>query len=230
MRSKFLWFLAANLIVSAGVVGADVTDALAINLVTNGSFEVGTSQQSDPQAFAVSVGTALIPGWQVTQSEIHLSTSSWISFGTSFGDKNNTYYSIDLDGNTGAIGGISQVVDTEIGRIYSLVFFMGGNYYAYPELERQMEVFWGNKSLGVFTHRLSTNDTPTSFNWDLHEIEVVGTGRDELRFTSLSAVNAGWGATVDLVSVQPAAVPEPTTILGILSAVGFGYVLKQRKS
>ena len=82
---------------------------------------------------------------------------------------------------------------------------------------------------GIFTHELGAGETKSNFTWNPYTIQVVGTGSNELKFVSLSGANAGWGATVDLVSLEAASVPEPGTIFGIFAVLGFGALLKKKR-
>ena len=221
--------LLSLLILSSGasviVAGIGTAKASAMNLVTNGSFEAGGSQN-----LLVGVGSNAISDWEVTQDNVQQHTRFWNSLGSSPTDISNTFNSIDLDGDIGSAGAIAQTIDTVSGEVYHLSFHMGGNYFNFANLERQMEVFWGTQSLGIFTHELSAGETRGNFNWDPYKIQVVGTGSDQLKFVSLSGANAGWGAAVDLVSVEAVPVPEPGTVVGTVAALVLGALFKRQRS
>ncbi len=203
--------------------------AQAINLVTNGSFEANEANR----VTTTYSGQNKIQGWEVTKNSVDLVDTLWNSFGSDSTEFGNNFNSVDLNGWTQ--GSISQTVNTVFAQSYNLSFYMGGNYFYFPNLDMQMEVFWGDQSLGIFTHQLGASETWKNFNWDLHEIEVIGTGSDELRFVSLSHDGTATGPLVDLVSVEEKSVetqdvPEPFGVLGTLCAVGFGFVVNRRNS
>ncbi|HBL11719.1 MAG TPA: hypothetical protein DD379_09965, partial [Cyanobacteria bacterium UBA11162] len=137
--------------------------------------------------------------------------------------------SIDLDGGFDDVGAISQVINTVVGQAYKLSFAMAGNYYDFPDIPRQMEVFWGAQSLGIFTHTF--NGSQTNVDWNAYAFNVIGTGSDELKFVSLSGANAGFGPVIDDISVEVADVPEPGSLLGLMAiaTLGGGSLLKRKQ-
>lgn len=205
--------------------GIGSLEASAANLVTNGSFEDG-----GPQNLYVNVGSNAINGWTVTQAPVNLHSEFWNSLGSDISDQSYSYNSVDLDGGLSDVGAISQVINTVVGQAYKLSFAMAGNYYELPNIPRQMEVFWGAQSLGIFTHTF--NGSETNLDWNPYEFEVIGTGSDELKFVSLSGANTAYGAVVDDISVEVAeTVPEPGSLLGLITiaSLGGGSLLKRKQ-
>jgi hypothetical protein len=208
--------------------GISQLKANATNLVTNSSFEAGNIPTF---GYFVPAGSNLIPNWSVTQGNVNLHNSYWNSLGTGIADQSFGYNSVDLQGNGGALGAIAQVINTVAGQKYNLSFALAGNYYAFTGLDRVVEVFWSGQSLGTFTHKF--NGSRTNLDWDLYNLEVTGTGSDQLKFVSLGSVT-GYGAVIDNVSVEAiktTTVPEPTALIGLIAigAIGTGAVLKQKQ-
>ncbi len=205
--------------------GIGSLEANAANLVTNGSFEEGGRKD-----LFVEVGSDEIPGWTISQARINIHSGFWNALGSDISDQSYDYNSIDLDGGFGDVGAISQVINTVVGQAYNLSFAMAGNYYEFENIPRQMEVFWGAQSLGIFTHTF--NGSETNVDWELYEVNVIGTGSDELKFVSLSGANAAFGPVVDDISVEVAqSVPEPGSLLGLMAiaTLGGGSLLKRKQ-
>lgn len=225
MLNTFKQFAFAVTGASILTFGIGSLEASAANLVTNGSFEDGGSQN-----ILVGVGSNKINGWAINQGNVNLHSGYWNALGSAISDQSYSYNSVDLDGSGGEVGAFSQVINTVVGQAYKLSFAMAGNYYDFQDIARRMEVFWGAKSLGIFTHTF--NGSQTNVDWNPYEIEVIGSGSDELKFVSLSGINAGYGAVVDDVSVEVSeSVPEPSSLVGLIAiaTLGGGSLLKRKQ-
>lgn len=103
---------------------------------------------------------------------------------------------------------------------------MSGNFEGQPWL-KHMRVSAGDFSQ-VYTYDVRANNTSRrNMQWVQHKFEFAATNTwTTLQFASETSV-AGWGATIDDVSVQ--VVPEPTSV-AILGLSTLALVLRQRRS
>jgi choice-of-anchor C domain-containing protein len=136
----------------------------SVNLITNGSFEIGPDP--DPDSYLpLDPGSTAITGWIVTRDQIDYVTG-WVD---ADGDR-----SLDLNGSPG-VGGIAQTFNTAAGQQYLVSFALAGNTFSGTPIRQlgvsaagQSEVFsfdttgfsddnmgWVNKTW-VFTATAST--------------------------------------------------------------------------
>ena len=101
-----------------------------------------------------------------------------------------------LDLNGGGRGVLSQELETEVGRRYTLRFALTPNPEGGPET-RGVRVLWNDTSLGTVTVDRRNGHA----HWSHLEYEVNGTGRDRLRFESQT--DGSQGAFLDSVTVKP---------------------------
>ena len=197
----------------------------AANLIQNGSFETATVTPSNPPGFlTLNVGSTAITGWTVTQGTIdYVDTANWQA-----ADGNR---SLDLDGTFNSAGGIQQTFNTIIGSLYRVIFDMAGNPTLEPPVKNMRVSAAGTSSDFSFdvTGKSGTNMGWVSKSWDFTATSTTTT----LEFISLTGTGAGPAldnVSVVEVSSQPSSIPEPSSILGILSlgVLGIGSALKRQ--
>ena len=179
----------------------------ALNLVTNGSFEVGTA----PGVYAtVGTGDSNITGWSVSNGTVDYIGSYWTAADGS--------RSIDLAGNS--YGTLSQAIHLVANQAYSLTFFLSANPDN-SEFPRTVQV--GIDGL-IQDFNFTGSPNLSNMGWQQQTLNFVAgsTGSTLLSFTALNA-GTFYGPALDNVSLS--AVPEPSTwammLLG-LSMIGFG--------
>jgi choice-of-anchor C domain-containing protein len=193
--------------------------AVSANLVSNGGFESPGTFSGGFQPFAV------LTGWSIDSGSIDLINTYW--------QQGSGSYSIDLAGN--APGTISQILTTTSAAKYDLSFKMAGNPEGAPTI-KQVEVFWGGVSQGIFTFD-TTGKSVSSMGWVTKGITgLVAPGAStQLKFVDVSSTDF-YGAALDDIVVEPqqstTPVPEfPTVALPAALIVGLiGAVLFIQKS
>ncbi|HSY06797.1 MAG TPA: DUF642 domain-containing protein [Steroidobacteraceae bacterium] len=210
-------------------VGAVASAHASTNLLTNGSFELGTftNQGQDTETFTA--GSTVMTGWTTTGNFV-----SWIGATNPFSlSAQDGSYFLDLTGyHAGApFGGVTQTIATTPGKQYDLSFYLG-SYTA----------VWGGPPVSITaaaggTSELFTNGSATSSStWTLENLPFTAAGTS----TTISLLGeAGFNYIgLDNVAVQcvntagcattgggGTAVPEPA-VFGLMSlglaAVGLG--------
>ena len=206
MTTKFLAVGAA-----LAVVGFAAAGAQAANLVTNGSFELGSNDAAPGGYTTVGVGSPDIAGWTVGSG-----TVDWIN---GYWQASDGTHSIDLNGNS--VGDISQAISTIAGQKYTLTFDLSGN----PDIRsdtRTVAVSAGGAPVN-FSYTFTTPpNSRSNMNWTPESLTFTALGASTLiDFQSTSTGNCCWGAALDHVSVI--AVPEPATwtlLIGGLGVIG----------
>ncbi|MFM2380208.1 MAG: hypothetical protein RLZZ143_2789 [Cyanobacteriota bacterium] len=213
--------LQLSVVSSVFAVGAlIVTPVQAANLIQNGSFETATV---NPGSFLQldAVSTA-ITGWTVSSGAIDYVGTALTA---SDGDR-----SIDLQGTSA--GTIEQTFNTIIGKTYRVGFDLAGNPAGDPTIKRMRISAAGSSANFSFdiTGKSTTNMGWVSESWDFTATDTTTT----LSFSALD--NTNFGPALDNVSVTPlsdptpTSVPEPSSILGLLSlgVLGIGSALKRQ--
>ena len=189
--------------------------AIAANLIQNGSFEMGT----DPGSFLnISAGSTDINNWVVTADVDYIGTAWQASDGQR---------SIDLNG-TGQ-GEIAQTFNTNIGQTYTVTFDLAGNSNGSPNF-KEMRIQAAGQSAN-FTFDATETDN-NNMGWTPQSWEFTANGaQTTLSFSGLNATGAG--PVIDNVAIivyDEVIVPEPVTILGSLTLLGFGTLMKRQKA
>jgi Protein of unknown function (DUF642)/PEP-CTERM motif len=195
------------------------------NLLINGSFESGAFVNQGNDTMSLNAGSTVITGWTVVTD-----TTAWIGPSNPFGlHANDGSFFLDLTNyETGApFAGLSQVVATIPGAVYSLSFDLGSS------------TFWGRPD------SITASAAGTSINF---AAPLTGTNNDwqheTMSFTAVGATTTVTlqgatgiqyigldNASVDLVSLPVTAVPEPDTWGLLLGGVGaVGLVVRRRTS
>jgi choice-of-anchor C domain-containing protein len=188
-----------------------VTPASAVSLITNGSFEDGTTY---PGEIGLNGGSTAITGWTVIGG---FQAIDWVGIGWQAQDGNR---SLDLNGRS--VGGIEQLIPTVGGQQYNLTFYLSGNY-AFPDT-KTLTVSAGATS-GNYSYTVTLANSPDSMLWQQEWLVFPATGSSTLiRFASTTN-NCCYGPALDNVSVNatplPAALPLFATGLGALGLLGW---------
>jgi choice-of-anchor C domain-containing protein len=161
------------------------------NLLVNGSFELACV---NPGAFwyQLNPGSTCITGWTIVQSNVHYVGPYW---STVDGTR-----SLDLDGTTGAAGGIQQTFGTVPGVRYLVTFWMAGNAENYPIIKPMRVLADGQFQDFAFD---STGRGPRNMGWTQHTWSFLADdGIATLSFLSLTTYS-GWGPALDHVTAVP---------------------------
>ena len=185
------------------------------NLLTNGSFEAGAFVNQGSATMSLGAGSTVISGWTVVTD-----TVAWIGVGNPFGlSANDGSFFLDLTNyQAGApFAGLSQVIETTPGAVYSLSFDLGSS------------TFWGRPS-AITASAAGTSATFTSLltgtnnDWQHVSMDFAATSSST---TILLQGVTGFNyigldnASVDLVSTP--AIPEPgawALLLAGIAALG----------
>ena len=196
-----------------------VTPVQATNLIQNGSFETATvNPGTDTLLNAVST---VITGWTVSQGSIDYIGTVW--------QASNGVRSLDLSG--GNAGRIQQTFNTTVGGTYRVTFDLAGNPTGNPTI-KEMRVSAGGNSAD-FSFDI-TGKSLSNMGWVSNSWDFTATGTT----TTLSFLNladTAYGPALDNVSVialssPPPSIPEPSSVLGLLSlgVLGIGSALKRQ--
>ena len=210
--------------VAVGMIMIGASGVASANLITNGSFELGSFTDPDgDSAMSLSVGSTAITGWTVVNGEI-----AWEKVPNPWGvSASDGIYYLDLTGfhDSSPYGGVYQNISTIVGSFYTLSFDMGiderwpGSVSVTATVGGNSQVFTINSSTGSQWNTFSFNfvaDVTTT------QVSLVGTGSGTCCYIGLDNIS------IDLNSVP---IPEPTTMLlfGSGITVLVGSRLKRRK-
>jgi hypothetical protein len=208
------WILAATAVAAVGAA----TGAQA-NLLTNGSFELGTFAGNGSNGESLVAGSTAITGWTTFGHEI-----AWIQDPNGYGlaaDDGNAF--LDLTGlsDQQPFGGIGQTIGTVTGATYTVTFALGGSNYYNPGVA-SVDVGVGDN----LTHNFVNSDRSSASTWAQESFTFVAAGTStDVSFTGdvaneyIGLDNASVVCTSGCVA---SGAPEPATWAMML--VGFGGI------
>lgn len=220
MKTRNVFAVAALLLAS---------QAGAVNLITNGSFEDGqlVPNYVDPGARMIGPNDSVtLAGWTTLNSGLDI---SWIGLGNPYNitasDGNNF---LDLTGwhdQSGQGAGVMQTIATTAGMHYTLTFDQGNSARYNPGSTDTLHVTAGDQVNVGFT--VAPTDQPSV--WTQQTLSFTATGSS----TTVSFVGgqAIYFIGLDNVSVVAAPVPEPTEALMLgTGLLGLALVARRRRS
>jgi hypothetical protein len=210
--------LAAKIAIMFLVIQGTQTCVHSALFFVNGGLEL---QPGDPTLVTVLPGSSYAGWTSAGAGDVEFCHSSIL------GPASQGQGVVDLNG-IAYQGAISQAVTTDVGALYTLRFAMSGNpgVSGIPRLgDKTMDVFWGGINLGSFVFHHVGSDTQQNLRWEYHEVVVVGTGSDLLKFASTTSAYNDAGPVIDDITIT--AVPEPSTI-ALVGFAGLAFILKSR--
>jgi hypothetical protein len=214
LMKPYVW----TLMICLAPCGFANTAAALTNVAINGDFE-----SPSVSGFATFAAPSNFLGWTVASGSVDIVASNFYAPASGL-------QSLDL--NSVASGSVFQDVATSPGQAYQLTFSYAANPLpdnpAFPApAVKEMEARWNATVLGVLLHD-STGRTASNVGWQEYAFTVIGTRRDRLTFTSLTAGSAG--PAID--NVRLSAVPEPPALgmalLALLAAPASMRLSRQR--
>ena len=211
-----------HLLVSAGCMALSVLNANA-NLVTNGSFELGTLVNDGNQTMTFTAGPTNITGWTAIGRQV-----SWIQAGNPFAlsaQDGNRFLDLTAYITGAPFGGVSQTIATNAGQEYTLSFYLG----SYTRR-------WGGPPVSILA---SANGTAQTFT--VSTVSDASTWTPFSMLFTASSANTTVSLTgaagveyigLDNVSVDPGAiagVPEPGSYALIALGLGLVGMAKRRR-
>ncbi|MCL4559772.1 MAG: choice-of-anchor C family protein [Chloroflexi bacterium] len=192
-------FVAASLLFGPGYgtvfsMSSRPQSVLGPDIIVNGNFETPdvTSETFDTHYAGQTFG-----GWNVEAGSVdHISERYWQAA--------NGRQSVDLSGNTGSPGTISQLLLTSPLQTYILHFALSGNpeeigCYDTDPIKR-MEVWWDSTKIDTLAFD-TTGVSNWNMGWGFHQYTITATNAiSQLRFKSLTSTCHG--PVLDMVSVQ----------------------------
>ena len=202
-----------------GVSALIVTPVQAANLIQNGSFETANVNPNPGDFIRLDAGSTVITGWTVSQGTIDYIGTYWQA---SEGSR-----SLDLSGANA--GGIQQTFNTTVGETYRVTFDLAGNPDGNPTI-KEMRVSAGGSSADFSFD--TTGKSRSNMGWVSNSWDFTATGTTTT-LSFLNLVDTPYGPALDNVSVialSPPSIPEPSSVLGLLSlgVLGISSALKRQ--
>lgn len=218
------------ILASLTTLAAAAPAAAATNLIVNGGFETPLPPAASFTIFGG--GSTALTGWQVlgpARNAVALLDNAYTEHsGVTVFEAQSGQASLDLSGgeNTGPTAGVRQDVATEIGRLYSLSFWLGNqdgsrnNNYTLPST---LTLSINGASPVSFTNATETRD---HVNWQL----VTTSFRATSASTSIAFRNATpvADAFTGLDNVSLTAAPEPATWAMMIGGLGLAGAMLRR--
>lgn len=209
-------------VILAGLLIVGINGIVQADLISNGSFELGTFSPIQPDnGMQVDVGSTAITDWAVTGHNVAWGkTPAWGLLAASDGD-----LFIDLTGwydHAAPAGGVSQTIATIAGQAYTLSFDLVAYNADYP--------------VSVSAVAGGTSD---SFNWDGDFNEwrrfsldfIADSANTVISILGTGVASDVWYIGLDNVSVESTIAPVPgAAFLGMLGLGAAGAKLRKRRS
>lgn len=205
MRIRFLFAVTA--LASVASVQA------APNLVTNGSFEIGT----DPGGFTTlnSGDNTSIVGWTVGGHSVDYIGTYW--------NASDGKRSVDLAGNNaGSVG--QTVTGLTIGGVYHLTFDLAGN----PDGAPQTKVTVVGADTTTTTFNVLNTGSLSNMSWANYGVYFTATSTSAFISFASGTPNSPYGPALDNVSLTAA--PAPAAIVPMALGVAVGYRRRRSKT
>ena len=225
--------LCSSIIVGALLATLPLTNASALSLFTNPSFE--NPVLTAGTALNFNNGTTIGAGWTVVGPSVLVIQTTFSESNPAItvfnaGDGLN---SVDLtgSGNQGPTAGVTQTVNLIVGHKYTLDFLIGrgdpGPAYGTPST---VNVSINGTAPGAFTN---SNSTPNAINWKNVAYSFTATQISN-SFTFLNGTSDNNFVGLDLVNLNdttPASVPEPGAMALLAGAMAPAcmFAMKSRK-
>ncbi len=171
-----------------------------------------------------------ILGWEVAfgQIEIQRGGGTHIGQALSPGDQ---FVELDVYTNSAMF----QDVQTEFGKRYTLSFYYSPRNAVegipVPAISNVIDVYWEDDLLASITE----DGSPLPINlWSQHTFDVLATsdtGLSRLQFNA-GGISDSYGGLLDKVTLEEQVIPEPSSLVGLLSMAGAGLLCfgwKRRK-
>jgi hypothetical protein len=178
-------------------------------LVSNGDFELPV----EPPNTFLPVGT-IIPGWTVVGvGDVDV---DHVSTGTSYWPGNTTQF-MDLTGNTGGAGILSDAFATIAGQTYQVSFDAFNGSLVYPGAAWTGPALSLQASGGPLANYNGLTDLPAGVQEELTYSFTADSASTTLTFMDTSGFdsNAGW---IDNVAIELVPEPPATMLVGVLLA------------
>jgi choice-of-anchor C domain-containing protein len=191
------------------------------NLITNGSFEE-SAFGTDSFSFAF-LGASLSPNNTITDWTVN--TPGGVYFTDNYWQASNGSHSLEMSGLSGDPSSISQVLNTNAGQTYVILFDLAGDPFPAPHVVT-LEVLAASAAQDYTFD--TTGHRFVNMGWQTESFAFTATGTSTtLTFTGLT--NSPFGPALDNVR----AVPEPGNLMlfavGLASMVAF-VRMKNRKA
>ncbi len=204
------------IIVFALLIGSALAGPM--NLITNGSFEMGTNPPATNSYADLGIGSTRLSGWTIAGSGNPNAVIVWGQ--TGYWTAENGSYSVDL----GIGATLSQTVTVTPGATYELSYYVSGLSTvpgANPK-NKTLNVTVGSTALPSYTF-VSGSNSRTNMGWVLQTHSFQPTSNSVTIIFADGNGGRRWGPILDNISLmqtaEPPAVPEPA--MGLL----FGTML-----
>jgi len=218
---------------------ASSAQAFGVDLITNGSFELGTPDPAQEAAKGFTTidapNTTTIANWDVGAIGGTNPGVDWIG---SYWEAGDLLRSVDMSGGHAASddarGSLTQTILTPlvVGVQYLFTFKMSGNTDGPPLPIKTLDVQLGSGPAHTFTYDTSSSDIPTPMNWQLMSWVFTYVGGDPNTLTILSSgLGSAYGGAVDDAHLVATPIPPAVWLFGsgLLGIVALGRRRNQSK-
>ena len=194
----------------------DVNSVQGMNLISNGSFELG--QDPGPNFTPLSIGATNITDWTVIEPVDYIG-GTWVA-----SDGNR---SVDL--SELSAGRIEQTFNTIVGENYTVTFDLAGNPIGGPIVKSMTVLAAGDSANFTFD---TTGRSTSNMGWETNTWMFTATG-STTTLSFISNTNTNAGPALDNVSVSETVVtdvnePQTLMMLGTAILIALGTRFKKR--
>lgn len=196
------------------------------NLLTNGSFELGTFVNDGNATMVLPVGSTTITGWTVVNDQL-----AWIDTGNPWGlsaQEGNRFLDFTAYPTGAPFGGVAQDIVTAMGQQYKLTFYLGSytQRWGGPPVSIQASAGGTSQTFTVSTTSSASTWTPFSllFTTSSTTTTITLTGTAGFQYIGLDNVSVDPTGTIEVPE------PSPLTSIGVSAAALFiGRIRKRRR-